>query len=215
MQPETNNLFWHQQSVTVVDRSAIKRQNPCVIWLTGLSGSGKSTIANALEWQLIQRACHSYLLDGDNIRHGLCRDLGFSAAHRQENIRRIGEVAALMVDAGLIVITAFISPFLKDRALVRAMLPQDRFFEVFVDAPLDLCKQRDPKGLYRRAELGQIRDFTGVDSPYEPPDAPEITVDTQHLSVDACVQKILARVLSSAVESTHSSTAVLATSSAD
>ncbi|HWP95055.1 MAG TPA: sulfate adenylyltransferase subunit CysN [Gammaproteobacteria bacterium] len=185
------NVVWHAHRVSKTQRANQKGQRPCVIWFTGLSGSGKSTIANALEQALFRRGYHSYLLDGDNIRHGLNKDLDFSDAGRIENIRRIGEVARLFVDAGLIVITAFISPFRSDRQLVRELVESGEFIEVFVDTPLEVCEQRDTKGLYRRARAGEIRNFTGIDSPYEPPEAPEIVLDTVKLSVDECVASLM------------------------
>jgi bifunctional enzyme CysN/CysC len=183
----------HRQAETVDrdTRAAIKGHAPKVIWFTGLSGSGKSTIANALESRLNRMGRHTMLLDGDNVRHGLNRDLGFTEADRIENIRRIGEVAKLMTDAGLIVITAFISPFKAERNLVRAMLPDAEFIEIFVETPLEICEQRDPKGLYKKARLGQIPNFTGINSPYEPPENPELIVDTTAISVEESVEKIM------------------------
>jgi len=186
------NVTWHKQTVDKRSRAAQKAQKPAVLWFTGLSGAGKSTVANALEQALFRRGHHSYLLDGDNVRHGLNRDLGFSDDDRVENIRRIGEVARLMADAGLVVLTAFISPFRADRAMVRELMEDGEFVEIHVDAPLDVCEARDPKGLYARARAGVIRNFTGIDSPYEPPEAPEIVVDTARLSVDECVEELLA-----------------------
>ncbi|MGQ0586011.1 MAG: adenylyl-sulfate kinase [Gammaproteobacteria bacterium] len=177
----SRNLVWHAHRVTREERAAQKKQQPCIVWLTGLSGSGKSTIANALEGELYGSGHHSYLLDGDNVRMGLNKNLGFSDADRTENIRRIGEVSRLFVDAGLIAITAFISPFRADRDLVRALVQPGEFFEVYVKAPLDLCEQRDPKGLYKKARTGAIKQFTGIDSPYEEPLKPELVIDTaQH-----------------------------------
>jgi bifunctional enzyme CysN/CysC len=177
----SQNIHW--QAVEV-DKQARIRQNghkPCVLWLTGLSGSGKSTIANIVERQLHARGARTYLLDGDNVRHGLSKDLGFTDADRVENIRRIGEVSKLMVDAGLIVITAFISPFHSERRLARSMVADDEFVEIFVDTPLDVVERRDPKGLYRKARSGELSNFTGIDSPYEIPEAPELHIDTlQH-----------------------------------
>lgn len=169
-----NNIVWHQHKVGKAERSAQKQQKPLVIWLTGLSGSGKSTIANLLEQKLGAAGKHTYLLDGDNIRHGLCGDLGFSDKDRVENIRRISEVAKLFVDAGLIVITAFISPFRADRDFCRHLLDGQEFVEVYIDTPLSVCEERDPKGLYQKARAGDIKDFTGIDSAYEAPQAPEI-----------------------------------------
>jgi adenylylsulfate kinase len=171
-------------------RHDLGRQRPRCIWLTGLSGSGKSTIANALELELHQAGQHTFLLDGDNVRHGLNRDLGMSAADRAENIRRVGEVAKLMVDAGLIVVTAFISPFREDRERVRAMFAASEFIEVFVDTPLAECEKRDPKGLYQKAREGLIRDFTGIDSPYEAPTDAEIVLHTTEMDVRQCVAHI-------------------------
>ena len=188
---KSRNVVWHEHKVGKRQRANQKAQRPCVIWLTGLSGSGKSTLANALEQRLFQRGYHSYLLDGDNVRHGLNQDLGFSTADRVENIRRIGEVAALFVDAGLIVITAFISPFRADRTMVRALVPEGEFIEVYVHASLEACERRDPKGLYAKARAGVIKDFTGIDSPYEPPERPELVIDTERDSVDLCVERVL------------------------
>lgn len=189
---KSRNVVWHQHKVTKQQRANQKAQQPCVIWLTGLSSSGKSTLANALEQRLLQRGYHSYLLDGDNVRHGLNQDLGFSKEDRVENIRRIGEVAALFVNAGLIVITAFISPFRADRAMVRALMPEGEFIEVHVRASLEACERRDTKGLYAKARAGVIRDFTGIDSPYEVPERPELVLDTEQSSVEDCLEQLLA-----------------------
>ncbi|MGK7297418.1 MAG: sulfate adenylyltransferase subunit CysN [Candidatus Wenzhouxiangella sp. M2_3B_020] len=189
---KSSNVVWHAQTVDKGSRARQKSQKPAVLWFTGLSGAGKSTVANALEKALFQRGHHSYLLDGDNVRHGLNRDLGFSDDDRVENIRRIGEVARLMADAGLVVLTAFISPFRADRAMVRELMEDGEFIEIHVDAPLDVCETRDPKGLYAKARAGVIRNFTGIDSPYEPPEDPEIVVDTSAMSVDECVEELLA-----------------------
>ena len=189
---KSSNVVWHRQSIAKRERARQKAQQSAVLWFTGLSGAGKSTVANALEKALFQRGHHSYLLDGDNVRHGLNRDLGFSDEDRVENIRRIGEVARLMADAGLVVLSAFISPFRADRALVRELMEDGEFIEIHVDAPLEVCEARDPKGLYAKARAGVIRNFTGIDSPYEPPEAPEIVVDTSTLSVDECVDELLA-----------------------
>jgi adenylylsulfate kinase len=185
------NIVWQQQHITRADRAAAKRQQPCLLWFTGLSGAGKSTIANALDRALFERGYHTYLLDGDNIRHGLSRDLGFSPEHRVENIRRIGEVSKLFTDAGLIVLSAFISPYASDRALVRNLFPDGEFIEVFMDTPLATCEARDPKGLYKKARAGSIKQFTGIDSPYERPVAAELVLDTSQLDVAACVQRLL------------------------
>jgi adenylyl-sulfate kinase len=188
---KATNVVWHAHNVSRTERAAQKKQQPCVIWFTGLSGAGKSTVANALEGELFRQGFHSYLLDGDNIRMGLNKDLGFSDAERVENIRRIGEVAKLFADAGLIALTAFISPFRADRDLVRKIMPEGQFFEVYVHAPLDVCESRDPKGLYKKARAGQIKNFTGIDSPYEAPEKPELTINTGELSIEQSVQKLL------------------------
>jgi len=163
------NIVWHQHSVDKNLRAELKQQKPAVLWFTGLSGAGKSTIAGALETRLAQLGYHTYLLDGDNVRHGLCSDLGFSEQDRRENIRRIGELAKLMADAGLIVLTAFISPHRAERQMVRDLLPESEFMEVYVNTSLEVCEQRDPKGLYKKARAGEIANFTGIDSAYESP----------------------------------------------
>jgi adenylylsulfate kinase len=187
-----SNIIWHSHPVDQQTRSEQKFQRPLVIWFTGLSASGKSTIAGALEQILTGQGYHTYLLDGDNIRHGLCRDLGFSDKDRQENIRRVGEVAKLMADAGLITLAAFISPFREDRRLVRKILPEDQFIEVFVDADLQVCQQRDPKGLYAKAQRGEITQFTGIDSPYEVPENAEVHIHADQMSVAEAVNQLLA-----------------------
>jgi bifunctional enzyme CysN/CysC len=186
-----HNIHLQHVEVHKAARAAQKDQKACVLWLTGLSGAGKSSIANLVEKRLHAMGKHTYLLDGDNIRHGLNKDLGFTAADRVENIRRIAEVSKLMVDAGLIVITAFISPFRTERAMARALFENGEFIEVFVDAPLGVVEQRDPKGLYRKARRGEIKNFTGIDSPYEAPEAPEIRLDTAALSQDEAAQRVL------------------------
>ena len=186
------NVVWHLHPVDQEMRAEQKSQTPLVIWFTGLSASGKSTIAGALEQVLTSQGYHTYLLDGDNVRHGLCGDLGFSDADRQENIRRVGEVAKLMADAGLISLAACISPFRADRRVVRDILPEGRFIEVFVDAPITVCQERDPKGLYAKAARGEIKQFTGIDSPYESPEEPEVHLDTGELTVAEAVNQLLA-----------------------
>lgn len=185
------NIVWHQHTVDKVFRAKIKQQRPAVLWFTGLSGAGKSTIAGALENQLAELGYHTYLLDGDNVRHGLCNDLGFSDQDRRENIRRIGELAKLMADAGLIVLSAFISPHRAERQLVRDLLPEGEFLEVYVNASLDVCEQRDPKGLYKKARAGQISNFTGIDSDYEAPLAPEVDLPAGELPIEALVEQCI------------------------
>jgi adenylylsulfate kinase len=185
------NIVWQQQHVTKGDRSRIKHQKPCLLWFTGLSGAGKSTIANALDLALFEKGYHTFLLDGDNVRHGLSKDLGFSDKDRVENIRRIGEVSKLFTDAGLIVLTAFISPFASDRKLVRELFAPGEFIEVFMNTPLATCEARDPKGLYKKARAGKISNFTGIDSPYELPQDPELTLDTSSLSITQSVGQAL------------------------
>ena len=186
------NIVWHNHQVSKEDRSNIKEQRACVLWFTGLSGSGKSTIANAVESKLLELEKHTYLLDGDNIRMGLNKGLSFSETDRVENIRRIGEVSKLFVDAGVIVLTAFISPFVKDREQVRNLLNVGEFLEVFIDTPLEVCESRDPKGLYQKARTGEIPNFTGISSPYEAPANPEIWLKTNDLSVEEAASKVLA-----------------------
>ena len=187
----TSNIVWHDQSVSKLERAEHKNQKPCVLWFTGLSGSGKSTVANALEHELAKRGQHTFLLDGDNVRHGLNKDLGFSDADRVENIRRIGEVSKLFVDAGLIAVTAFISPFRSDRQLVRDLLSESEFVEIHMNTPLATCEARDPKGMYKKARAGEIKNFTGIDSDYEAPLTAEITLDTSVQSVLECVKQII------------------------
>ncbi len=185
------HIVWHDHHVSKQERSKIKDQKPCILWFTGLSGSGKSTIANAVESALLVSGKHTYLLDGDNIRMGLNRGLGFSEQDRVENIRRIGEVAKLFVDAGTIVLSAFISPFQKDRDAVRALVEAGEFIEIFVDTPLDVCEKRDPKGLYKKARSGEIPDFTGIGSPYEAPRKPEIRIVNDRISVDDAARQVV------------------------
>jgi adenylylsulfate kinase len=185
-----NHIIWHTSSVKKEDRHQLNGHKSCVLWFTGLSGSGKSTLANAVDYALYCEGCRSYVLDGDNIRHGLNRDLSFGASDRKENIRRIGEVAKLFVDSGQIVSSAFISPFRGDRDLVREMFEVDEFFEVFINCPIQICEKRDPKGLYKKARQGEIPDFTGISSPYEVPLKPEITIETSKMTIDECVEKI-------------------------
>ncbi|KAA8997605.1 adenylyl-sulfate kinase [Affinibrenneria salicis] len=179
--PADENVVWHPHAVTREDRERLHNHQGVVIWFTGLSGSGKSTLAGALEQALHARGVSTYLLDGDNVRHGLCRDLTFSDGDRRENIRRVGEVARLMVDAGLVVLTAFISPHRAERQMVRDLLAEGQFIEVFVDTPLAICEARDPKGLYKKARAGELRNFTGIDSVYEQPERPDVRLDGEQL----------------------------------
>lgn len=188
---KTQNTVWHNQQISKEQRAELKQQKPALLWYTGLSGSGKSTVANAVDALLFKLGCHSYLLDGDNVRHGLNGDLGFSDEARIENIRRISEVAKLFLDAGLIVSTAFISPFASDRALAKAKLEAGEFIEVFIDTPISVCEQRDPKGLYKKARAGEIKDFTGIDSTYDVPTSPQIHVKTAEQSVEQCAEQIV------------------------
>ncbi len=185
------NIQWQALDITKASRASMKHQIPRVVWLTGLSGSGKSTIANLVEKKLFDMQKHSYVLDGDNVRHGLNKDLGFTDADRVENIRRISETAKLMLDAGLIVLTSFISPFRSERLMARQLLEEGEFVEVFVDTPIELCEQRDPKGLYKKVRKGLIKNFTGFDSPYETPENPEIVIKTAELSAEEAATKIV------------------------
>lgn len=188
---QSSDVVWHEHAVLHKERVQLKNQKPVVLWFTGLSGSGKSTIANAVERKLMALGKHTYLLDGDNVRHGLNKGLTFSDADRVENIRRIGEVAKLFVDSGQIVLTAFISPFVGDREQVRALLPDGQFIEVFVDTPLEVCESRDPKGLYKKARAGEIKYFTGIDSEYQAPLTPEIHLKTAECDINECAGQVL------------------------
>jgi bifunctional enzyme CysN/CysC len=185
------NVVWQALDVNKAARASIKGQKPCVLWYTGLSGAGKSTIANLVDKRLHAASRHTYLLDGDNVRHGLNRDLGFTDADRVENIRRIAEVAKLMVDAGLIVSTAFISPFRAERQMARTLVAEGEFVEIFIDTPLGVAEQRDPKGLYKKARRGDLKNFTGIDSPYERPEAPELTIDTTDGSPERAAEVVV------------------------
>ncbi len=189
--PKATNIVWHEASVTREAISAKRGHRSAILWFTGLSGSGKSTLANAVNSALYENGLSSYVLDGDNIRHGLCKDLGFSDSDREENIRRIGEVAKLFLDAGVIVLTAFVSPFRADRAKARALVDKGDFVEIHCAADLNICENRDPKGLYVKARAGQIKDFTGISSPYEEPESPELKIDTGLMDLDESVKIIL------------------------
>lgn len=185
------NIIWHLHNVTKDERARQKQQRPCILWFTGLSGSGKSTISGAVEQKLFELGHHTYLLDGDNVRHGLNKDLGFSDADRVENIRRIGELSKLMIDAGLLVMTAFISPFKVDRQLVRDLVQKHEFIEIYMDTVLEECERRDPKGLYKKARKGEIKNFTGIDSEYEIPQSPEVIINTAAFSIEECADQII------------------------
>ena len=188
---KNENIIWHEHHIDKSDRASLKGQKPCILWFTGLSGSGKSTIANRVEEMLFEEGRHTYLLDGDNIRSGLNRDLGFGKADRVENIRRIAEVAKLFVDSGTIVLTAFISPYRSERESVREGVEDGEFIEIFVDTPLEICESRDPKGLYKKARAGEIPDFTGIDSDYEAPVDAEIVLKTAQMSIDESAREVI------------------------
>jgi bifunctional enzyme CysN/CysC len=195
----TENLHWQALDVNQENRAALKGQKACVLWFTGLSGAGKSTIANLVEKKLFGLGRHTYLLDGDNVRHHLNRDLGFTDVDRVENIRRVAEVARLMTDAGLIVLVSFISPFRSERAMARGLLQAGEFFEVFIDTPLEEAERRDPKGLYRKARAGEIRNFTGIDSAYEQPENPEIAIATTSVTPEHAAEQIIAHLRAAGV----------------
>jgi adenylylsulfate kinase len=197
------NIVWHKATVTRERREKMNKHRAKLLWFTGLSGSGKSTLAHSVEEELYQRGCHTYVFDGDNVRHGLCRDLGFTIEDRSENIRRIAEMAKLFVDAGVIALTAFISPIREDRGLARGLLPHGDFIEVFIDCPLGVCEERDVKGLYKKARTGEILNFTGISSPYEPPLNPEITIKTENREVKDCVSEIIQALEKRGVIPTH------------
>lgn len=177
------NIIWHPAAITKSDRQSLNGHKSCALWFTGLSGSGKSVLANAVDEKLYRMGIQSYVLDGDNIRHGLNKDLGFRTEDRIENIRRIGEVAKLFVDSGQMILTAFISPFREDRDMVRALFPEGEFFEIYVKCPLHVCEQRDPKGSYKKARNGEIKHFTGIDSPYEAPLSPDFIIESDQISI--------------------------------
>lgn len=183
----STNVVWHESKVRRAHREALNSHKSAILWFTGLSGAGKSTLAHAVEERLHQMKCRTFVFDGDNVRHGLCADLGFSTEDRVENIRRVGEMTKLFLEAGVIALTAFISPFRSDRAKVRALVPEGEFIEVYCDCPLSICESRDVKGLYKRARAGKIKNFTGISSPYETPKDPELVVDTGGESLEASV----------------------------
>ena len=188
---ESKNIVWHHATVTRVRRELLNGHKACVLWFTGLSGAGKSTLAHAVEEQLHRRGCRTFVLDGDNVRHGLSSNLGFSDQDRRENIRRIGETAKLMMEAGVIVMSAFISPFRADREVVRNLMPHGDFLEVYCKASLEICEARDVKGLYKKARSGEIKNYTGIDSPYEEPVSPELVVNTGQQDIETSVDQVL------------------------
>lgn len=188
---KATNIRWQIGNISTEDRNKLKGHKGAVLWFTGLPASGKSTLAIAVENILFKRGCHTYILDGDNIRHGLNKDLGFTPEDRHENIRRIGEVAHLLADAGLIAITAFISPYISDRCLARKINPKGNFAEIYCNCPLAVCEQRDPRGLYKKARAGEIKEFTGIDAPYESPKNPEVTVFTDRETVKESAGKVI------------------------
>jgi adenylylsulfate kinase len=191
----STNVVWHQATVTRARRELQNGHRGAIIWFTGLSGSGKSTLAHALEESLHQKGCRTFVLDGDNVRHGLCGDLGFSSVDRVENIRRIGEMAKLFMEAGIIVLTAFISPYRTDRERVRAMVKEGDFIEVYCDSSLEVCESRDVKGMYKKARSGLISEFTGISSPYEAPEHPELDINTGLLNLEDCVQQVITEMI--------------------
>lgn len=201
MSQQTTNthIKWQQYQVNAEKRSEINGHQSTVLWFTGLSGSGKSTVANALEQALVARGMHTYLLDGDNVRHGLCADLGFSEADRTENLRRVGAVAGLMVDAGLLVLSAFISPYRSQRELVKSLVPSGKFLEIHIATPLEVCEQRDVKGLYKKARAGEISQFTGISDPYEAPLAADLVLNTAESSLEQSVEQLLALLVNKGV----------------
>lgn len=189
--PVSSNVVWHQATVTRQRRELQNAHRGAIIWFTGLSGSGKSTLAHAVEEALHQKGCRTFVLDGDNVRHGLCGDLGFSDAGRVENIRRVGEVARLFMEAGIIVLTAFISPYRADRERVRSMVKEGDFIEIYCDTPIEVCESRDVKGLYKKARAGQIKEFTGISSPYEAPETPELALKTGTTDLQVCLNQVI------------------------
>jgi adenylylsulfate kinase len=195
----STNIVWHQATVTRARREALNAHHSVVLWFTGLSGSGKSTLAHAVEERLHGMGARTFVFDGDNVRHGLCSDLGFSETDRTENIRRIGELAKLFLEAGVISLTAFISPFRRDRARVRSIIPHGEFIEIYCKCSIEVCEQRDVKGLYKKARNGEIPNFTGISSPYEEPEKPELIIDTANTPLEECVESVIGLLRSRAV----------------
>ena len=198
---KSSNVVWHQATISREKREELNQHKSVVLWFTGLSGAGKSTLAHAVEEQLYAKGCRTFVLDGDNVRHGLCGDLGFSDEDRTENIRRVGEVAKLFTEGGLVVLTAFISPFRSDREAVRNIMPHGDFLEIFCDSSLEVCEGRDVKGLYKKARSGEIPEFTGITSPYEAPVDPELVVPTGELSLEESAEKVVALLIARGVVS--------------
>jgi adenylylsulfate kinase len=190
-QDKSSNVVWHHATVTRERREALNGHGSVILWFTGLSGAGKSTLAHAVEERLYQMGCRTFVFDGDNVRHGLCSDLGFSAEARVENIRRVGEMSKLFLETGVIALTAFISPFRSDRNRVRSLVPHGEFFEIYCKCPIEVCETRDVKGLYKRARAGEIKDFTGISSPYEEPESAELTVDTGGSTLEECATQVI------------------------
>lgn len=202
LRPTSANVVWHRATVTRTRREAQNGHCGAILWFTGLPGSGKSTLAHAVEEELHQCGCRTFVLDGDNVRHGLCGDLGFSAKDRQENIRRIGEIAKIFMEAGVIVLTAFISPYRADRERVRGIVERGDFIEIYCDTPIEICESRDVKGLYKKARAGQLAEFTGITSPYEAPENCELTVQTGIAELDVCVQQVVNKMMQSGIINT-------------
>lgn len=207
---KSTNIVWHKPTITRELREKQNQHKGAVLWFTGLSGSGKSTLAHAVEDRLYHLGTRTFVLDGDNVRHGLCSDLGFSDEDRTENIRRIGELAKLFLEGGSVVLTAFISPFQKDREIARNVTPHGDFFEIFCDASLDVCESRDVKGLYAKARAGEIPEFTGISSPYEAPVAPELVINTGENSIDECVDQVIAKLIERGIIETYKTPAAVA-----
>ena len=203
--PTSTNVIWHHATVTRARRETLNGHRGAIVWFTGLSGSGKSTLAHAVEEILHQQGCHTFVLDGDNVRHGLCGDLGFSSKDRVENIRRIGEMAKLFMEAGLIVLTAFISPYYADRERARRIVDHSDFIEIYCDASIEVCEARDVKGMYKKARAGQIVEFTGISSPYEAPENPELTLHTGGSELDDCVRQVVGEMLQRGLTNSTSS----------
>lgn len=191
MTKKSTNTAWHHATITRIERESLHRHKSIILWFTGLSGSGKSTLAHAVEDCLYRMGISTFVLDGDNVRHGLCSDLGFSDSNRVENIRRVGELAKLMIDAGIVTLTAFISPFKSDRNIARKLIPQGDFLEIYCKCPIEICELRDVKGLYKKARAGEISFFTGIESPYEEPENPELVVDTHEKTLEESVQSVI------------------------